>query len=82
MVQWYVAGLLHHVRDPLRMHDIKTIEEALKKYQQIEFDIDVSTLIEKGRLEKKIKMMHKIIRDLSLQKDNLWLSNCREVGHT
>ena len=31
LVQWYVAGLLHHVRAPLRMHDIKTLEEALKK---------------------------------------------------
>ena len=31
LVQWYVAGLLHHVRDPLRMHDIKTLEEILKK---------------------------------------------------
>ena len=25
LVQWYVVGLLHHVRAPLRMHDIKTI---------------------------------------------------------
>ena len=28
LVQWYVAGLLHHVRAPLRMHDIKTFEES------------------------------------------------------
>ena len=48
LVQWYVAGLLHHVRAPLRMHDIKTLEEAFKKAQQMEFDIDVSTLTEKG----------------------------------
>ena len=33
LVKWYIAGLLHHVRDPLRMHDIKTLEEALKKDQ-------------------------------------------------
>lgn len=26
LVQWYVAGLLNHVRAPLRMHDIKTLE--------------------------------------------------------
>ena len=26
--------------------------------------------------------MHKTIRDLSLQKDNLWFSNCHEEGHT
>ena len=31
LVQWYVAGLLHHVRAPLRMHDITTLEEAFKK---------------------------------------------------
>ena len=39
LVQWYIAGLLHHVRDPLRMHDIKTLEESLKKAQQMESDI-------------------------------------------
>ena len=33
LVQWYIAWLLHHVMAPLRMHDIKTLEEALKKYQ-------------------------------------------------
>ena len=64
------------------MNDIKTLEEALKKAQQMQFDIDVSTPIEKGRLEEKIEMLHKIIRDLSLQKYNLWCSNCREEGHT
>ena len=42
LVQWYVSGLLHRVRDPLRMHDIKTLEEAFKKAQQMEFDVDVS----------------------------------------
>lgn len=34
LVQWYVAGFLHHVRASLRMHDIKTLEEAFKKAQQ------------------------------------------------
>ena len=33
LVQWYVAGLLHHVRAPLRMHDIMSLEEAFKKAQ-------------------------------------------------
>ena len=82
MVQWYVAGLLHHVRDPLRMHDIKTLEEALKKAQQMESDIDIFALTKKGQLEEKIEMLQKTIIDLSLQKDNLWFSNCREEGHT
>ena len=26
LVQWYIAGLLHHVRALLRMHDIITLE--------------------------------------------------------
>ena len=26
LVQWYVAGVLHHVKAPLRIHDIKTLE--------------------------------------------------------
>ena len=63
------------------MHDIKTLEEAFKKVQQMEFDVDVSISIEKGRLEEKIEMLHKTIRDLSLQKANIWCSNCQEEGH-
>ena len=31
LVQWYFARLLHHVRDPLRMQDIKTLEEYFNK---------------------------------------------------
>ena len=50
------------------MHDIKTLEEAFMKAQQMESDIDVSTLTEKGWLGEKIEMLHKTIRDLSLQK--------------
>ena len=76
LVQCYFAGLLHHVRDPLRMHDIKTLEEAFKKAQQMEFDIKVSIPTEKGRLEEKVEMIHNTIRDLSLQKANIWCSNC------
>ena len=48
------------------MHDIKTLEEAFKKAQQMESDVDVSIPTEKGRLEEKIEMLHKIIRDISL----------------
>ena len=48
LVQWYVAGLLHHVRDPLRMHDVKSLEEAFKKAQQMEFDVDVYIPTEKA----------------------------------
>lgn len=40
LVQWYVAGLLHHVRAPMRMHGIKSLEEAFKKAQQMESDVD------------------------------------------
>ena len=31
LVHWYVAGLLHHIRALLRMHEIKSLEKALKK---------------------------------------------------
>ena len=41
------------------MHDVKTIKESFKKAQQMESDIDVSSLIEKGQLEEKIEMLHK-----------------------
>ena len=51
LVQWYIVGLLHHLRDPLRMDDIKTFEEAFRKAQQMESDVDVSIPTEKGRLE-------------------------------
>ena len=64
------------------MHEIKTLKEALKKTQQMESDLDVSSPTEKGRLEEKIEVLHKTIRDLSLQKVNLWFSSCREEGHT
>ena len=33
LVQSYVVGLFHHVRAPLRMHDITSLEEAFKKLQ-------------------------------------------------
>ena len=49
------------------MHDIKTLEEAFKKAQQMESDVDVSIPMEKGQLEEKTEMLHKTIRKLSLQ---------------
>ena len=64
------------------MHDIKTLEEAFKKVQQMESDVNVSIPTEKVRLEEKIEMLHKTIRDLSLQKANIWCSNFWEEGHT
>ena len=48
LVQWYVASLLHHVRALLRMHDITSLEEAFKKAQQMESDVDVAIPSEKG----------------------------------
>ena len=61
LVKWYVVGLLHHVRAPLRMHDITSLEEAFKKAQQMESDVDVAIPLEKGRLEDKIEMLRKTI---------------------
>ena len=47
----------------------------------MEPNIGVSTPTKKGQLEEKIEMLHKTIRDLSLQKANLWFSNFWEEGH-
>jgi hypothetical protein len=82
LVQWYVAGLLHHVRAPLRMHDITPLEEAFKKAQQMESDVDIAIPLEKDQLEDKIEMLSKTIRELTMAKTNVWCSNCREEGHT
>ena len=64
------------------MHDIKSFEEAFNKVQQIESYVNISIPLEKGRLEEKIEMLHKTIREITLQKTNVWFSNCREEGHT
>ena len=48
------------------MHDIKSLEEAFKKAQQMESNVDTSIPVEKGRLEEKIEMLHKAIRELTL----------------
>ena len=53
------------------MHNIKTLEESLKKAQQMDSNIDVSTPTKKGWLEEKNEMLHKTIKDLFLQKANL-----------
>ena len=41
------------------MNDINTLEESLKKSQEMESNINVSTPTEKGRLKEKIEMLHK-----------------------
>lgn len=48
----------------------------------MEFDVNVTTLSDNGRVEKKIEMLHITIRDMSLCKSSLWYSNCREEGNT
>ena len=53
------------------MHDIKTLEESFKKAQQMESDVNISIPTEKCRLEEKIEIIQKNIRDLSLQKANI-----------
>ena len=76
LVQWYAVGLLRHVRAPLRMHGITSLEEAFKKAQQMESDVDVAIPLEKGRLEDKTKMLSKTIRELTMTKNNIWCLNC------
>ena len=82
LVQWYVAGLLHHIIAPLRMHDITSLEEAFKEAQQMESDVDVAISSKKGRLEDKIEMLRKTIWELTMAKTNVCCSNCQEEGHT
>ena len=48
----------------------------------MESDVDVAIPSEKGRLEDKIEMLRKTIKDLTMVKTNVWCSNCREEGHT
>ena len=57
------------------MHDITSLEEAFKKAQQMESDIDVAISSEKGRLEDKIEMLSKTIWELTMAKTNIWCSN-------
>jgi hypothetical protein len=64
------------------MHDIMSLEEAFKKAQQMESNIDVAIPSEKGRLEDKIEMLSKTIWKITMAKTNVWCSNCREEGHT
>ena len=48
----------------------------------MEFDVDVAIPSEKGRLEDKIEMLNKTIREITMKKTNIWCLNCREEGHT
>ena len=42
----------------------------------MESDVDVSIPSEKARLEDKIEMLHKTIRELNLKKTIVWTSTC------
>ena len=53
------------------MRDIKSLEEAFKKAQQMESDVNVATPSEKGRLEDKIEMLSKTIKELTMKKTNV-----------
>ena len=53
------------------MHDIKSLEEVFIKAQQMESDIDVAIPLEKGRLEDKIEMLNKTIREITMEKTNV-----------
>jgi hypothetical protein len=43
LIQWYIASLLQNIRVPLRMYNLSTCEEILKKAQRIKMD-DEGTL--------------------------------------
>ena len=59
-----------------------SLEEAFKKAQQMESNVDVAIPLEKGRLKDKIEMLSKTIWELTMAKTSVWCSKCREEGHT
>lgn len=84
LVQCYVVGLLQNIYGPLRMHEVKNCEEALKLAQRIETDdkgqsTNSST---RNKLEEKIAHLKILIIPLSFQKNNLWCIYYRTKGHT
>lgn len=44
LVKWFVAFLLQNIREPLRMYEILTYEDALKKYQRVKSNDDCYAL--------------------------------------
>lgn len=64
------------------MHEVITYEEALRKYQQIEFDDDWNTLSVNQRLKERIDMMQKNIHDISLINVDLWCTIFMMEGDT
>lgn len=48
LVQWFVTELLQIIGAPLRMHEIKDRDEALKKAQQIELTTGCPQPIREG----------------------------------
>ena len=53
------------------MHGITSLEEAFRKAQQMESDVDVAIPLDKDRLEDKIEMLSKTIRELTMEKTNI-----------
>ena len=53
------------------MHENNTLQEALKKAQKMESDVDIYTPKENGWLEEKIEMKHRVIRYLFLCRSKL-----------
>lgn len=88
LMQWFVAGLLHKIRVPLRMHKIPTYEDSLKKSQRFKFEDHSYILLVNERternqkIEENIKMMHKTIRDISMRNIDLWCTLCMTKGNT
>lgn len=70
------------------MHAITNYDDALKKFQQVEFDEDSYTAAtdkktdETRWLEKKLELMQQVIIDISLRNTNLWCTICNTKGHT
>ena len=38
LVEWFFVGIIQNIKAPLRIHEVTSYEEELKKYQQIEIN--------------------------------------------
>jgi hypothetical protein len=84
LVQWYVAGILQNIITPLRMYDLSTCEEILKKDQRIEMDDEglANSSSAKKILEDKITEIQQTIKNISIACNEFCCTIVSSEGHT
>jgi hypothetical protein len=83
LVQWYVVGLLPRIYSPLRLYEITNYEYALHKAQRVKSYDDVSSISSTmERLEEKIEHLQQTIKNLSIQRIEVWCTTCTGERHT